>query len=218
MVGVAAHGNRNDRFPIYERRNYVQVRSFFDRIRAYGGQHDLFLSLDLRIWPKRDNAGNLAQLKVARDGGRSLPRVENSTLAPMLAALQPTSFQAFDDPPVCSSLSPNGCLCQHASYPGWWDQMAKNYACFNQVLAHERVQGTPYDFLVKLRSVRGRHPSKRTPRDAFLAGLPCAVFVRCVPSSRLLADAVYWSVSHRTFSPTVPCATRAARPSCSCCP
>ncbi len=150
MVGVADHGNRMDRFPIYEPRNYEQVRGFLSRMRQYGGTHDLFLSLDLRIWPKRTDLA--AQERHARDGGVSAPRVSNATLAPMLAALQPTRFAPYDDPPICSSLSPTGCLCKHGAYPGWWDQMAKNYACFTQVIEHERASKRPYDFLVKVRS------------------------------------------------------------------
>jgi hypothetical protein len=137
MVGVADHGNRKDRFPIYEARTYNQVAAWLARLRRYGGTHDLFLSLDLRIWPKRNDP--TAQARFAADASGA-HRVDNATLSPMLAALRPAGFVPFEAPPRCSGSS--ACLCKAAAYPGWWEQMSKNDACFQQVRLHSSPNPT----------------------------------------------------------------------------
>ena len=148
MTGVADHGNRGDRFPIYMSRNYEQLERWLARLRKYGGTHDLFMSLDMRIWPHRLNSA--AQKEHAQHMFRDTPRINLTRLTPMLAALKPVSFEPYEQAPICSGNST--CYCKAAGYPGWWDQMAKNYACYEQVLRHERDNGVRYDWVVKIRS------------------------------------------------------------------
>ena len=145
ITGVAAHGNRIDRFPIYE--SYAKAKEWVDRLKDFGGTHDIFLVLDLRIWPKRADVG--AQSSVAA-GKQRVSRVEQSALSGMLDALKPAGFLAYEEPPVCAAESK--CLCQNLAYPGWWEQMAKNAACLRLVEQHESRTRKNYTFTTKIRS------------------------------------------------------------------
>ena len=146
IVGAAAHANRIDRFPIYDSRNYQLVQAWLEQLRSYGGTHDVFLSLDNRIWPKRSELE--AQGRVAA-GSQSVQRVGDAQLADMLAALKPAAFEAYEAPPICAA---HKCLCTSLSYPSWWEQMAKNAACMRLVERREKAMGVRYDFVTKLRS------------------------------------------------------------------
>lgn len=151
IVGSADHANRNDRFPIHDPRNFDKISRWLRELRAYGGVHDVFLSLDLRIWPKRSDLAAQARLAASPQGGASPPRVANETLTRMLDSLKPAAFEPYAAPPVCSSEGEGRCLCQALAYPGWWEQMAKNAACMRLVRRHEQETGVKYDYVTKQR-------------------------------------------------------------------
>ena len=150
VTGVADHGTIDHgvtHHPIHDARGYKQIRGWLDRLGAYGGTHDVFLVLDLRVWPKRSD---LAAQARAKDAPETLPRMSNESLAAMLTSLQPIRFQPYEEPAVCSGA--RSCLCKALAYPGWWEQVAKNAACMRLVREHEAATGRRYDWVTRLRS------------------------------------------------------------------
>lgn len=157
ITGTASHGNLKDRHPIYQSRSYGPLRKWLDALTDYGIVNDVFMSLDLRIWPsRRSNTDAGQQLRFAAqqhsEGVASVPRVNASRLDAMLRVLSPVSWQPYEALPLCGG-GPSACLCTGTGInPGWWEQNAKSGACMELVRAHEARRGVKYDWVFKLRS------------------------------------------------------------------
>ena len=155
VIGLADHGNRIDRFPLHEPRMHAPMREWLDTLSRYNTSNDLFLSLDMRLWPSRFDpthtkfvsqfVGGLANESAPRRPQHGLfpARLNASRLEPMLSALRPTRFEAYEGAPVCSG--ERQCLCRSLGTARWWEQMAKHEACLRMVREHEAcdVHGDP---------------------------------------------------------------------------
>ena len=88
VVGLATQGQAKGHHPITDARNYKELRAFLERARRYGGRHDLFLSLDLRIWPPRGDAAAMARQRAFAEGGwrnvSAVGRVDLAALEPVV--------------------------------------------------------------------------------------------------------------------------------------
>lgn len=179
LVGLADPGLAYERdarrgFKILDARQHDAIREWSDTLSsAHGIKSSWFLRLDLRRTIRSRRAGG-SETNTRMSDEKFSPLDQPSCnasaashpeaiLTPVIAALRPVSVQTRPLPCFCAARA-STCACGHLRKPaslgsrsaaglvGWWEQMAKVRACFDDVVRYEVASGLRFDFVTKIRS------------------------------------------------------------------
>jgi len=157
--------------PIYQAQRYETLEIWRQRVETLTDHKvDLFLSLELRRMPRRSDFMN-DKLQVANgfeklelDYFKNLSRIYGDdaskwvwnqinpvVLAPAIAYLHPRRVLLYNSTPMCVRKE---CLCHTLPNmnPVFWEQMAKNAACLEEIKSVERERGTKYKWISRTRT------------------------------------------------------------------
>ena len=153
LVGVAWHQYGGHNYPLTDVRMYGAMRRWLDGLADLNVRSDVFMHIDVTNWPMSYPYYRKKKwIKVAVLGGAAWRETTASTplsaLNGTIAALRPVSMKIHSEEPYCAR---RNCSCS-PSFPRWWEQVAKNNACFDSVQRYEAEHGFRYDFVTKIRT------------------------------------------------------------------
>uniref|UniRef100_A0A7S4BB22 Uncharacterized protein n=1 Tax=Chrysotila carterae TaxID=13221 RepID=A0A7S4BB22_CHRCT len=163
IVGSATLSRGGYSRPIWHPYAWRALQQWLHQLEALGVNSDVFFVLDMTKYPPKGTNSSCGHCPLWKQLAReefpspdALGQLDLSLMNRSLEALKPVSFQIWQ-PGACSRFTRErmSCACtvgwNGASYPRFYEQVAKNAACLAAVEARERSLGFRYTHLTKLR-------------------------------------------------------------------